>query len=305
MKFDTPATTNPIDQLKVVGKPTDRIEGRLKTTGTAPYAYERHDVAPNAGVWIRRRFGHRQGPHRSDQRHRCAVRARCDHDRHGEDRQTSWKGQAGTRPGCSAVRRFSTITRRSRWSSPRRSNRHAPPRILRIDYVRVQGAFDLAAAKDAAAKRTHYRRPGGHGRRRLRRRVRRGAGPARCDIHHARSGARDDGAACVDRRLEGRHADGVDVEPDDRLERDGPGDDARAAQGKCPHYFAVRRRRLRRQALRRADALLAALGARAAPACEGGAAAALHVQQHPASSRNDSARPHRRDARRQDHRDRP
>ncbi len=48
MKFDTPATTNPIDQLKVIGKPTDRIDGPLKTTGTAPYAYERHDIAPNA-----------------------------------------------------------------------------------------------------------------------------------------------------------------------------------------------------------------------------------------------------------------
>src|SRR5439155_13517756 len=47
MKFDTPATTNPIDQLKVIGKPTDRIDGPLKTTGTAPYAYERHDVAAN------------------------------------------------------------------------------------------------------------------------------------------------------------------------------------------------------------------------------------------------------------------
>ncbi|HEV7873015.1 MAG TPA: hypothetical protein VGO82_02645, partial [Enterovirga sp.] len=47
MKFDTPATTNPIDQLKVVGKPTDRIDGKYKTTGTAPYAYERHDVVRN------------------------------------------------------------------------------------------------------------------------------------------------------------------------------------------------------------------------------------------------------------------
>ncbi|MCS0502846.1 aldehyde oxidoreductase molybdenum-binding subunit PaoC [Ancylobacter mangrovi] len=44
MKFDTPATTNPIDHLKVVGHPHDRIDGPLKTTGTAPYAYERHDV---------------------------------------------------------------------------------------------------------------------------------------------------------------------------------------------------------------------------------------------------------------------
>ncbi len=47
MKFDTPAGTNPIDQGKVVGRPTPRIDGKFKTTGTAPYAYERHDVAPN------------------------------------------------------------------------------------------------------------------------------------------------------------------------------------------------------------------------------------------------------------------
>ncbi|MGY2052677.1 aldehyde oxidoreductase molybdenum-binding subunit PaoC [Methylobacterium sp. JK268] len=48
MKFDTPAGTNPIDQLNVVGRPTDRIDGKYKTTGRAPYAYERHDVAPDA-----------------------------------------------------------------------------------------------------------------------------------------------------------------------------------------------------------------------------------------------------------------
>ncbi len=48
MLFDKPAQTNPIDQLKVVGKPTDRIDGPLKTTGTATYAYEHHDAVPNA-----------------------------------------------------------------------------------------------------------------------------------------------------------------------------------------------------------------------------------------------------------------
>ena len=47
MKFNEPATTNPIDQLKVVGQPIDRIDGPLKTTGTAPYAMDRHDVVPN------------------------------------------------------------------------------------------------------------------------------------------------------------------------------------------------------------------------------------------------------------------
>jgi xanthine dehydrogenase YagR molybdenum-binding subunit len=48
MKFDTPATRNPIDRLKVVGQPTARIDGPLKTTGTAPYAYEQHAAAPHA-----------------------------------------------------------------------------------------------------------------------------------------------------------------------------------------------------------------------------------------------------------------
>ncbi|GLK79178.1 aldehyde oxidoreductase molybdenum-binding subunit PaoC [Methylopila turkensis] len=50
MKFDTPATTNPIDQLKVVGKPLDRVDGPLKVTGRAPYAYERHDVGAKPAV---------------------------------------------------------------------------------------------------------------------------------------------------------------------------------------------------------------------------------------------------------------
>jgi xanthine dehydrogenase YagR molybdenum-binding subunit len=48
MKFDTPATTNPIDQLKVVGQPLDRIDGPLKTTGQALYAYEHNDAVRNA-----------------------------------------------------------------------------------------------------------------------------------------------------------------------------------------------------------------------------------------------------------------
>jgi xanthine dehydrogenase YagR molybdenum-binding subunit len=43
MQFDKPATTNPIDQLKVVGQPIPRIDGELKTTGRAIYAYEWHD----------------------------------------------------------------------------------------------------------------------------------------------------------------------------------------------------------------------------------------------------------------------
>ncbi|MBT2304662.1 xanthine dehydrogenase family protein molybdopterin-binding subunit [Variovorax paradoxus] len=46
MKFEKPARTNPIDRQTVIGKPHPRIEGPLKTTGTATYSYE-HDAAPN------------------------------------------------------------------------------------------------------------------------------------------------------------------------------------------------------------------------------------------------------------------
>src|SRR5215217_7756690 len=92
MKFDTPATTNPIDQLKVIGKPTDRIEGPLKTTGTAPYAYERHDVAAHPA------YGH------------IVPSAIA-------------KGRT-TRLGCWPVQRLSTTTRRLRlWWRKRLSRR--------------------------------------------------------------------------------------------------------------------------------------------------------------------------------------
>lgn len=48
MKFEKPAGTNPIDRMQVVGQPHDRIDGPRKTTGTATYAYEWHDIAPDA-----------------------------------------------------------------------------------------------------------------------------------------------------------------------------------------------------------------------------------------------------------------
>ena len=46
MEFNAPAGQNLFDDAKVVSKSTPRIDGPFKTTGTAPYAYERHDVAP-------------------------------------------------------------------------------------------------------------------------------------------------------------------------------------------------------------------------------------------------------------------
>ena len=48
MEFNAPAGTNLFDRARIVGKSTPRIDGPLKTAGQAPYAAERHDVAPNA-----------------------------------------------------------------------------------------------------------------------------------------------------------------------------------------------------------------------------------------------------------------
>ncbi|WP_423414483.1 aldehyde oxidoreductase molybdenum-binding subunit PaoC [Hyphomicrobium sp. B1] len=45
MRFDKPAGANPIDKMLVVGRARERIEGPLKTTGRAPYAYEHHELS--------------------------------------------------------------------------------------------------------------------------------------------------------------------------------------------------------------------------------------------------------------------
>ncbi|EPX75578.1 aldehyde oxidoreductase molybdenum-binding subunit PaoC [Salipiger mucosus] len=45
MQFNQPAGDNLFDESRVVGMPAQRVDGPLKVTGQAPYAYERHDVA--------------------------------------------------------------------------------------------------------------------------------------------------------------------------------------------------------------------------------------------------------------------
>lgn len=54
MKFDQPSGPTPADAGRVLGRPTNRVDGRAKVTGTAPYAYERHDAAasPAYGVIV-------------------------------------------------------------------------------------------------------------------------------------------------------------------------------------------------------------------------------------------------------------
>jgi xanthine dehydrogenase YagR molybdenum-binding subunit len=151
MKFDSPATTNPIDQLKVVGKPTDRIDGPLKTTGAAPYAYERHDVAPNAA------YGYVIGS--AIAKGRIASIDTID---------------AKSAPGVLAIvttntQELSRVERNTAkvFGGSEIFHYHqavalvvaetfeqarAAAQLVRVKYVRAQGAFDLAKAKDTAIK---------------------------------------------------------------------------------------------------------------------------------------------------------
>ena len=47
MEFNKPADRNVFDDARIIGKPHRRIDGALKVSGSAPYAYERNEVVAN------------------------------------------------------------------------------------------------------------------------------------------------------------------------------------------------------------------------------------------------------------------
>jgi xanthine dehydrogenase YagR molybdenum-binding subunit len=149
MKFDTPATTNPIDQLKVVGQPVDRIDGPYKTTGTAPYAYDRYDVVPNQA------YGYVVGSAIAKGRIASidlavakaapGVLAIVTADNAGK----LGKGTFNTArllggPDIEHYHQAIALVVAETFEQAR-----AAAQLVRVDYVHAQGAFDLAAAKDS------------------------------------------------------------------------------------------------------------------------------------------------------------
>ena len=152
MKFDTPATTNPIDQLKVVGRPLDRIDGPLKTTGKAPYAYERHDVV------ARQAYGYVVGA--SIAKGRIAsmdlaaakaspgvitiVTAR-NAGPLGKGKMNTAKLLGG--PEIQHYHQAVAVVVAETFEQAR-----AAAQLVRVDYVATKGAFDLAAAKGLATQ---------------------------------------------------------------------------------------------------------------------------------------------------------
>ena len=152
MKFDIPASTNPIDRLKVIGQPLDRIDGPLKTTGTAPYAYERHDVVPNPA------YGY-------------VIGSAIPKGRIASMDLTAARSASGvlvivTAKNAGPLGRAERNTARL-LGGPEIQHYHqaialvvaetfeqarAAAQLVRVDYVKARGSFDLAAAKDSASK---------------------------------------------------------------------------------------------------------------------------------------------------------
>jgi xanthine dehydrogenase YagR molybdenum-binding subunit len=150
MKFDTPATTNPIDQLKVVGKPTDRIDGPLKTTGTAPYAYERHDALENVAYGYVLGAGIAKGRivAMDVSRARAAPGVLAVVNAANAGKLT--KGDFNTAdllggPQIQHYHQAVAVVVAETFEQAR-----AAANLIKVDYERAKGTFDLAAAKDGA-----------------------------------------------------------------------------------------------------------------------------------------------------------
>jgi xanthine dehydrogenase YagR molybdenum-binding subunit len=150
MKFDTPATTNPIDQLKVVGKATDRVEGPLKTTGTAPYAYEHHDVAPNPAYGYVVGSAIAKGRIASMDLSAAKVAPGVLGIVTAENAGKLEKGEHNTAtlfggPEIQHYHQAIALVVAEAFEQAR-----AAAQLVRVDYAKVEGSFDLAAVKDSA-----------------------------------------------------------------------------------------------------------------------------------------------------------
>ena len=152
MKFNEPAGPNPIDRLTVVGKPVDRVEGRLKVSGRAPYAYERHDAVENAAVGYVIGAAIAKGRIRSIDvaaaKKAPGVLAIVTHETAGKldlGKYNVAKLLGG--PEIDHYHQALAVVVAESFEQAR-----AAANLVKIDYTPEKGAFDLAQAKDTAVK---------------------------------------------------------------------------------------------------------------------------------------------------------
>ncbi|UCF53818.1 MAG: xanthine dehydrogenase family protein molybdopterin-binding subunit [Bradyrhizobium sp.] len=152
MKFDTPATTNPIDQLKIIGHATNRIDGPLKTTGRATYAYEWHDAGarPAYGYVVGSAIA--KGRITSIDLSRAKAAPGVIAIVSAENAGKLGKGKYNTAkllggPEIDHYHQAVAVVVADTFEEAR-----AAAQLVRVDYSAEKGSFDLSATRDGAAK---------------------------------------------------------------------------------------------------------------------------------------------------------
>ncbi len=152
MKFDTPATANPTDRMKVLGQPLDRIDGKLKTTGTAHYAYERNDAAPNAAygyiVGSAIAKGRIESIDDADAKAAPGVLAVVTYQNAGKlGKAKNHTARMLAGPDVQHYDQAVAVVVAETFEQAR-----AGAKLLRVNYARTAGRFDLAASQSSATK---------------------------------------------------------------------------------------------------------------------------------------------------------
>jgi xanthine dehydrogenase YagR molybdenum-binding subunit len=150
MKFETAAGRNPIDRLNVVGKPVDRVEGPLKVTGTATYAYEQHAAVPHAAYGYVVGAGIAKGRIASIDATRAraapGVLAVITAANAGKlDKGEFYAARALAGPDVDHYHQAVALVVAETFEQAR-----AAARMVKVRYQRLAGAFDLDAARSTA-----------------------------------------------------------------------------------------------------------------------------------------------------------
>ncbi len=303
MKFENPATLNPIDQLKVIGLASKPHRRSAQNNGHCALRLRAARRRRQSSLWLCGRRRHRQGTHhlhRSERRRGGSGRAG---DRHGEELASSPKATT-TSPkllGGPENRALSPSRRARRCRKLRTGTRSRAAH--QVNFAPANGAFRSCGGEDFRDQaRAEFRRPGRHG------------FPGGCRRREIRHSARSVLTLLTRRRISrtrwwSTHAsiaawngDKVTIWTSSQM-IDWCTTDMAKALGIAKEKVRLRYRHSSAAAVSaaklgvlRADALLAALGARAAEtAGESGAAAyaADNQQHHPPADDDDPAHPHR------------
>ncbi len=154
MKFTQAAGPNPTDTMRVLGRPTDRIEGPLKVTGRATYAAEfaPTDMAYGMIVTTTIASGRIVAIDAAAALSAPGVLAVVTHENAGPlARGDDHKVPMLAGPQVDQFGQAAALVVADSFETAR-----AAARLIRIDYAADGGVFDLAGAKDAATRHSSH-----------------------------------------------------------------------------------------------------------------------------------------------------